>query len=92
MYHDEVYKLYSEHFAKFCILDEINAKNHDFHSFYHGNRLVGIFHYCVCNQRVEICKNGEFEGNRRIHLFGTGPTNFEGNFDANIPVPKDYTI
>ena len=31
MYLDEVYKLYTEHFAKFCILAEINAKNHDFY-------------------------------------------------------------
>ena len=31
MYLDEVYKLYPGHYAKFCILVNINAKNHDFH-------------------------------------------------------------
>ena len=31
LYLDEVYKLYSEHFVKFYILAEINAKDHDFH-------------------------------------------------------------
>ena len=56
MYLDEVYKLNSEYFAKFCILTEINAKNHDFHGFYHQNRLIGNFHYYIRNQRVEIRK------------------------------------
>ena len=31
MYPAEVRKLYSEHFAKLCILAEINTKNHYFH-------------------------------------------------------------
>ena len=44
-----------------------------FHGFYHENRLVGNFHHYIYNQRVEIRKYGEFEGNRRIHLFGTAP-------------------
>ena len=56
IYLDEVYKLYSEHFTKFCILAEINTKNHDFHGFDHENLLVGNFHYYIRNQRVEIRK------------------------------------
>ena len=59
MYIDEVYKLYLKHFAKFYILAEINAKNHDFHGFYHENRLVGNFHHYIRNQRVEIRKYGK---------------------------------
>ena len=31
MYFEELYKIYLEHFAKFCILAEINDKNHDIH-------------------------------------------------------------
>ena len=59
MYFDEVYKLSLEHFAKFCILGERNAKNHDFHGVYQENRLVGHFHYYIRNQRIEIRKYGE---------------------------------
>ena len=36
VYLDEVYKLCLEHFAKFCILVEINASNHDFYGFFYG--------------------------------------------------------
>ena len=71
MYFDRIYKLYLEHFAKFCILAEINAKNHDFHGFYHENRLVGNFHYYIRNQCDKKRKYIQFQRNRRIHLFGT---------------------
>ena len=73
MYLDEVYELYSEHFAKFCMLAEINVKNHAFHGFYHESELIVNFHYYIRNQRIEIRKYGELEENRRIHLFGTAP-------------------
>ena len=74
VYLDEVCKLYLEHFAKFCILNEINANNYDFYSFFlwfhHDNRLVGNFHYYIRNQRVKIRGYGDFDGNRKVHLFG----------------------
>ena len=76
MHLDEVYKLYWEHLAKFCMLVEINANNHDFYGFFlfhHENRLVDNFHYYIRSQRVEIRKHGEFYGNREVHLFGTAP-------------------
>ena len=74
MYLDEVYKLYLEHFAKFCILAKINATNHDFHGIFMVFTMkLGNLHYYICNQHVEICKYGEFEENRRIHPFGTAP-------------------
>ena len=44
-----------------------------FHGVYHENRLVGNLHYYICNQRVEIRKYGELEGNQRINLFRTAP-------------------
>ena len=74
VYLDEVYKLYLEHFAKFCIQVKINAKNHDFYGllrFHHENRLVGNLHYYIHNQRVKIPKYREFDGNRKVNLFGT---------------------
>ena len=44
-----------------------------FSSFHHENRLVGSLHYHIRNQRVKIRKYGEFNGNRKVHLFGTAP-------------------
>ena len=83
VYFDEIYQLYWEHFAKFCILVEISANNHDFMVvlwFHYENRLVGNFHYYIRNQRVEIRKYGEFEGNWKVYLFGTAPIMGFGSF------------
>ena len=83
MYLDKIYKLYLEHFAKFCILIKINASNHDFYSFlwfHHENRLIGNFHYYIRNQRVKIRKCREFYGNQKVHLFGTAPSMGFGSF------------
>ena len=38
---------------------------------HHENRLVGNFPYYIRNQRVKLSKYGEFDGNRKVHLFGT---------------------
>ena len=76
VYFDEVYKLYFEHFAKFCILVEINTNNHVFYGFLwvqHETRLVGDFHYYIRNQPIKIVKYGEFDGNRKVQLFITAP-------------------
>ena len=83
VYLDEIYKLYLERFAKFCIMVEINVNNHDFYGFlwfHHENRLVSNFHYYVCNQYVKIRKYGKFDGNRKVHLFRTAPLMGFGNF------------
>ena len=83
MYLDEVYKLYLEHFAKFCILVEINAKNHDFYGFlrfHHENRLVSNLHYYIRNQHVTIRKCGEFHGNQKVYLFRAAPLMGFGSF------------
>ena len=41
--------------------------------FHHEIRLVGNSQYYIRNQRVNICKYGEFDGNRKVHLFETTP-------------------
>ena len=41
--------------------------------FHHENRLVGNFHYYIRNQHVNIRKHGEFDWNRKVHLFKTAP-------------------
>ena len=43
----------------------------DFLWFHHENRLVDSLCYYIRNQRVKICKYGEFDENWKIHLFGT---------------------
>ena len=52
--------------------------------FHHENRLVGNFHYYIRNQRVKIRKYGEFDGNRKVHLFGTAPLMGFGSFFYNF--------
>ena len=48
--------------------------------FHHENRLVVSFHYYTRNQCVKICKYGEFDGNRKVYLFGTTPLIGFGSF------------
>ena len=43
MYFDESYNICLIHFLQFSVFLKINAKNHDFHGFYHENRLSVIF-------------------------------------------------
>ena len=76
MYLDKVYKLYVEHFTKFCILVEINANNHDFYGFlwfHHENQLVGNFLHYIRNQRDKMRKYAEIDGNWKVHQFVTTP-------------------
>ena len=66
VYLDEVYNFCLKHFAKFCVLPEINTKNHDFYGFlwfHHESHLVANFHYHIRNQRVKIHKYSEFQIN-----------------------------
>ena len=85
MYLDEVYKLCSENFAKFCISVKINAIMivMVFLWFHHENRLVGNF---------QIRKYGEFHRNRKVCLFGTallmgfGSFFFKSHFSRKIMV------
>ena len=39
--------------------------------FHYENRLVGNFHYYICNRHLKIRKYGEFDVNRTVHLFET---------------------
>ena len=59
MYFDESYNIFLKIFSKFSVFLKINAKNYNFHGFYHENRLVGNLNYYIRNQRVEICKYEE---------------------------------
>ena len=46
---------------------------------------IGNFHYYIRNQRVKIRKYGEFDGNRKFHLFGTAPLiGFSSFFSLNL--------
>ena len=59
VYLDNIYNFCLEHFIKFCILAEINSKNHDFYRFlwfHHENSLVAKFHYHIRNHPVKIHK------------------------------------
>ena len=48
--------------------------------FHHKNWLFGNFHNYIRNQRVKIRKYREFDGNRKVHLFGTTPLMGFGSF------------
>ena len=37
--------------------------------FHHKNRIIGNFDYYIRNRHVKIRKYGEFDGNRKVHLF-----------------------
>ena len=74
VYLDEIYKLYLEYVAKFCILVEKKTTVMIFMVFlwfHHENQLLGNFHYYICIQRVKIRKYGKFYGNEKVHLFET---------------------
>ena len=62
----------------------INANNHNFYGFLwflvFFLILAGNFHYYICNQRVKIRKYEEFDGNRKVHQFGTAPLMGFGRF------------
>ena len=66
MYFVESYNICLKYFFKFLVFSKINAKNHDFHGFYHENRLFGNFHYYIRNQCAKKRKYTQFQRNQRI--------------------------
>ena len=54
------------------------------------NRICGYFHYYIRNQHVKIRKYREFDGNRKVHLFGTEPLMGFGSFFLNLIFLKKY--
>ena len=51
---------------------------------HHENRLVGNLQYYIRNQCIKIRKYGEFDRNRKVHLFGTSPVMDFGSFFLNL--------
>ena len=76
----ESYNFCKLYFPKFDVCMGVNNKNYDSHgvlnSFYNENWICAYFYYYIRNQRVKLRKYTDFQGNQRVHFFGTLSTIF----------------